>query len=307
MRDVLNGRIFAIVLDCLTAEHTNERIPVKKQLWNPSMDVPVNPQGLMVEQGKGLSLDMVVSRKGSDDDKKRYKSMLPLLQKEISKQVQKMYASRSHAVLIVLQAMDAAGKDSTIRRCFGPLNPQRCRTAGFVEPTRVEKRHDYLWRIHRRAPQRGTITVFNRSHYESVLVEKVKNLCLPDRLEKRYRSINDFERMLVDEGTVILKFYLHISKEYQKARLERRLRKESKRWKFAMSDVKERALWIDYQQAYETAFHRCSTAHAPWYIVPSERRWYRDMVIVSTLLNRLRALDLHFPEPEVSPETVTID
>jgi len=245
------------------------------------------------------------SRMGKDKEKQFFKNSIGVLQTELKAHLEKLYARTEQALLIVLQAMDAAGKDSTIRRCFGHLNPQRCAIARFEAPNNIEKLHDFLWREHQHAPPLGTITVFNRSHYEAVLIERVKKLAPAKRIEQRYQSINDFERMLTQEGTTVLKFYLHVSKDYQKARLLRRLKRADKRWKFDESDVRERAFWADYIHAYEHAFYHCSTDYAPWYIIPAERRWYRDMVITQILINTLRAFQLSFPEPDI-PDDITI-
>ncbi|MBD3391733.1 MAG: polyphosphate kinase 2 family protein [Chitinivibrionales bacterium] len=259
-----------------------------------------------VAPGSGVALDGFQTREGDPAAKADIKAATSVLQKKAAGLLDMLYARRKHAILVVLQAMDAAGKDSTIRRCFGPLNPQRVKTTAFRQPNRHERRHDFLWRIHQHAPARGTIGVFNRSHYEAVLIEKVKDLAPGDVLEKRYEHINDFEQMLVDEGTLVLKFYLHVSKAYQKKRLERRLRRPDKQWKFSRNDIPEREHWREYMDAYEVALGRCSTKNAPWYIVPSERRWYRDFVIVEALVQCLESLDLSYPQPELDVGSITI-
>jgi len=243
---------------------------------------------------------------GQDADKKPFKKYLPKLQKQTREFCERLYAQKEKSLLIVLQAMDAAGKDSTIRRCFGHINPQRCRTVGFKKPTSKENRHDYLWRIHREVPEAGTITIFNRSHYESVLVEKIHKLEKKEKIASRYDSINDFERMLVQEDTVLIKIFLHISKEYQKERLLRRLRRDDKRWKFSTQDVKERALWDEYFHAYESMFFHCSPPETPWYIIPAERRWYRDMVITTIVLEHLRRIDPQFPQVDIREKDVDL-
>jgi PPK2 family polyphosphate:nucleotide phosphotransferase len=196
---------------------------------------------------------------------------------------------------MVLQAMDTGGKDSTIRHVFDGVNPQGVKVANFKRPTREELAHDYLWRIHRHTPARGKIVVFNRSHYEDVLVVRVHNLVPPEIWKRRYDHINAFERMLVDEGTTILKFYLHISKEEQRERLQARLDRPHKRWKFNRGDLKERALWDDYMAAYEAMLSKTSTDWAPWYIIPSDRKWYRNLVIATILVQTLQGLDMQYP------------
>ncbi len=250
-----------------------------------------------------VSLVRIPGRAGEDHDKAAAKEAVKGLTARMAQLQEILHASRSHAVLIVLQAMDAAGKDSTIRRCFGALNPQRCTTASFKQPTGREKRHDFLWRVHRKIPGRGTIGIFNRSHYEDVLVARVDGLVSRETWEKRYEHINRFERLLADESTVILKFYLHVSKDYQKRRLLRRLRRPDKRWKFNAADLEERKRWDDYMRAYEDLFSRCAAEWAPWYIIPSERRWYRDALICTVVTRTLERLNLRLPEPDIDPSS----
>jgi PPK2 family polyphosphate:nucleotide phosphotransferase len=217
-----------------------------------------------------------------------------------------LYAESRHALLVVLQAMDAGGKDSTIRHVFGPINPQGCAVKSFKVPTPRERSQDFLWRIHQHAPAFGYIGVFNRSHYEDVVVARVKGLVEQSRCERRYDHINNFEQMLVDEGTVIRKLYLHISKEYQKKRLWRRLERPDKHWKFHAGDLAERERWDDYRVAYETALSRCSTEAAPWYVIPSETRWYRNLLVASLLVETLEALDMKYPKPDFDPDRIEI-
>jgi PPK2 family polyphosphate:nucleotide phosphotransferase len=250
-----------------------------------------------VEPGAGLRLSRVPSRVGQPHEKNTAKEKTIRLQQRMLELQELLYAQGTRAVLIVLQAMDAAGKDSTIRRCFGPLNPHRCATAGFKQPTHVEQAHDFLWRIHQRVPPRGTIGIFNRSHYEDILVPRVKTGMDKQARERRYGHINAFERLLTDEGTVIVKFYLHVSKDYQRQRLLRRLHREDKRWKFQPCDLEERKRWDDYIAAYEEILEHCSTGQAPWYVVPSERRWYRDLVIATVLTRTLETMNPRLPVP----------
>src|ERR1700683_361312 len=192
--------------------------------------------------------------------------------KKLSELQNLLYAESKHALLIVFQAMDAGGKDGAIAHVFSGVNPQGCDVTSFKTPSTLEKSHDFLWRIHAAVPRRGMIGIFNRSHYESVLVERVKNL-VPEKVwSKRYDSINDFDKMLAQEGVVILKFFLHISKDEQKRRLKDRLTDPDKNWKFSANDLAERKFWDDYQSAFEDLLGRCSTKHAPWVIVPSDRK-----------------------------------
>jgi PPK2 family polyphosphate:nucleotide phosphotransferase len=235
------------------------------------------------------------------------RALLKRLTRRLDELQEVLYAQSEHAMLVVMQAMDAGGKDSTIRKVFGPLNPQGVRVAGFKAPTPIELAHDFLWRIHARTPRRGMIRVFNRSHYEDVLIARVKRLVDERRWRRRYDHIIAFERMLADEGTSIVKFFLHISSDYQKRRFERRLDRPDKHWKFNPGDLKDRARWDDYQQAYAEAIGRTTTDHAPWYIVPAERKWYRCLVVAQALVDRLESLDLAYPEPTFDPSDIRIE
>jgi PPK2 family polyphosphate:nucleotide phosphotransferase len=210
-----------------------------------------------------------------------------------------LYAEHKHKLLIVLQGMDTSGKDGTIRHVFQGANPQGVRVARFQQPTPEELDHDYLWRIHPHTPGRGMIVIFNRSHYEDVLIVRVHQLVPPGVWKKRYQQICDFERMLVEEGTTILKFFLHISREEQKKRLLQRLEDPRKRWKFSMTDVKERELWPKYVKAYEDALEMTSTEWAPWHIVPANRKWYRNLVVSTAIVEALEALKMDFPKVSV--------
>jgi len=213
---------------------------------------------------------------------------------------ERLYAEEEQAVLVVLQGTDAAGKDSTVKHVFRETNPQGCRVYAFRQPSDEETAHDFLWRYHPHAPAAGMIHVFNRSHYEDVLVVRVRNLAPEALWRSRYDSINDFERMLVREGTTIVKFFLHISKDEQARKFEERLEREDKHWKFSASDIKERRRWDDYEHAYEDALTHTSTPWAPWYMVPSDHRWYRNLVVARVVLSTLEALDPTYPpaDPE---------
>ncbi len=220
---------------------------------------------------------------------------------------EKLYAEGQRALLVVLQAMDAGGKDGTIRHVMGGLNPQGCEVSCFKVPTHEELAHDFLWRIHRRTPARGHIGVFNRSHYEDVLVVRVHNL-VPEKLwQARYEQINAFEKLLSDSGTRVLKFFLHISKEEQKERLQARITNPDKHWKLSDADAKERLLWDDYRRAYEDALSRCNTEWAPWYIIPADRKWYRNMVVADIIAGALRQMDPQWPEPKVDVSKLVIE
>lgn len=199
-----------------------------------------------------------------------------------------LYASQETSVLIVLQGLDSAGKDGTIDHIFRGLNPQSCHVASFKVPTPLECNHDFLWRIHAAAPQKGTIKIFNRSHYEDVLVVRVHNI-VPEKIwRKRYDEINAFERLLTDNGTIILKFFLHISKDEQKERLLQREADPAKSWKLSVQDWKERELWDQYQAAYEDVLNICSKPHAPWIVTPANHKWFRNLAVAEAIVESLR-------------------
>ncbi len=218
-----------------------------------------------------------------------------------------LFAEGKRKVLIVLQAMDTGGKDGVIRWVFDRVNPQGVKVASFKAPTPEELSHDYLWRIHKHTPGKGEMVIFNRSHYEDVLVVRVRNLVQPEVWGRRYAHINDFERMLVEEGTTILKFFLHISKDEQKTRLQARLDEPEKRWKFNVGDLGARALWDDYMRAYETVLSATSTEWAPWYIVPANRKWYRNLVISDVLIETLEGFKMQYPQPTDNLDEVVIE
>ncbi len=223
-------------------------------------------------------------------------------EKETKKNLEKLddlqevlYAGGEHALLIVFQAIDAGGKDGAIEHVFSGVNPQGCSVTSFKVPTELEKSHDFLWRIHAACPRKGMIGIFNRSHYESVIVERVKELTPPAVWSRRYDHINHFEEMLADEGTTIVKFFLHISKDEQKRRFQDRLDEPDKHWKFSKADLAERASWDAYQDAFAAMLGKCSTTFAPWYVVPANHKWYRNWVLSDTIVRTLEGLDLKYP------------
>ena len=239
--------------------------------------------------------------------KKEGRKRLLELNEQLEELQELLYAEQKHKVLIVLQATDTGGKDGTIRHVFEGVNPQGVRVAGFKKPTPEELAHDYLWRVHKQVPGKGEIVIFNRSHYEDVLVVRVHSLVPEDVWSKRYDQINDFERMLADEGTTILKFFLHIDLEEQKERLQARLDEPHKHWKFNPADLEERKLWPQYMQAYEEALSRTSTSYAPWYVVPANRKWYRNLVVGTVIVETLAGLNMQYPEPGFDPAEITIE
>jgi PPK2 family polyphosphate:nucleotide phosphotransferase len=230
-------------------------------------------------------------------EKKEAKKTTKGFREELINLQRLLYAEQKQKILIILQAMDGGGKDGTIRSIFQGVNPQGVRVAGFKVPTPEEIGHDYLWRIHKQTPKRGEIVIFNRSHYEDVLVVRVHQLVPEKAWRKRYEHIRDFENTLADEGTTILKFFLHISKKEQKERFIERIEISEKQWKFNPKDIDERKLWDDYMRAYEDALIKTSTARAPWYVIPANRNWYRDYVIIKIITETLKKLKMTYPKP----------
>ena len=218
-----------------------------------------------------------------------------------------LYAEKKHKLLVVLQAMDAGGKDSTIRHVFDGVNPQGVKVASFKKPTDKELAHDYLWRVHRHTPARGEIAIFNRSHYEDVLVVRVENLIPEERWRRRYRQIREFERMLAEEGVTIRKFFLHISKDEQKERFQDRLDQPHKNWKFSVGDLAVRAKWDQYHEAFEEALTETNTAEAPWTIVPANRKWIRNLIVSRVMIEALEGLNMEWPEPEDGIDQLVIE
>jgi len=233
---------------------------------------------------------------GFDGDKKDGEKEIDAILGKLDPLQEVLYAEHKHKFLIVLQGMDTAGKDGTIRRVFEGVNPEGVRVAHFGVPSNEELDHDYLWRAHKQVPGKGEIVLFNRSHYESVLVERVHGLVPESVWSKRYQQLVDFERMLNDEGTIIVKFFLHIDKKEQAKRFQDRLKDPTKHWKFSYLDYNERSYWNDYMHAYEEALERTSTEFAPWYVVPSNHPWFRDLVVSEVVVDVLESLRMHYPK-----------
>ena len=210
-----------------------------------------------------------------------------------------LYAEGRRSLLICLQAMDTGGKDGVINHVLGAMNPQGCRVAHFRRPSAEEAAHDFLWRAHRAAPARGEVVIFNRSHKEDVLVTRVHELVPKAVWSARYERINEFERTLAEAGTLILKFYLHISSDEQLERFKARLDDPTKHWKISEADYTERPFWSQYQRAYEEVLWRCSTEFAPWYVIPANHKWFRDLTVARIVVEGLEAMNLHYPEPDV--------
>ncbi len=254
-----------------------------------------------IAPGSSVSLDSLPTRStdGAPGGKKATKAALTELTQQISDLQERLWAEHKQSLLVVLQAMDTAGKDSTTRAVFSGVNPQGVKVASFKAPTSTELDHDFLWRIHQTAPARGGIVVFNRSHYEDVLVVRVKDLAPEPVWRERYGLINAFEDQLRHGGTTVIKFFLHISKHEQAERLQARLDEPTKLWKFSANDLTERARWDNYQRAYQEAIEQTSTKHAPWYIIPSDRKWYRNWAVGKVIADTLEGLDPQYPEPTV--------
>jgi PPK2 family polyphosphate:nucleotide phosphotransferase len=262
----------------------------------------------LARPGKKLKLSHFdTADTGSFKDKDDAKPAIAKNLRKLKKLQELLYADSKHAVLIVMQAMDTGGKDGAIEHVFSGVNPQGCQVTSFKQPTPTELAHDFLWRIHTAMPRKGMIGIFNRSHYESVLVERVHELVPKQVWSTRYQTINHFEHLLAKEGTTIIKFFLHISKDEQKRRLQARLDDPKKHWKFDPNDLKERKRWDDYTEAYQDAVEKCSTDYAPWYIVPADHKWFRNWVLSDTIVRTLQHLKLKYPPPAQGVEGLKVD
>ena len=223
-------------------------------------------------------------------------------------QLQKvLYAQGKHKILIVIQAMDTGGKDGCVRKVFSRVDPQGIKVTSYKGPSEKELAHDFLWRIHQNVPAKGEIAIFNRSHYEDIVAVRVKGLAPQEVWEKRYKHIIDFEQMLVDEGTTILKFFLNISKEEQRKRLQSRLDRSEKHWKFHPDDLADRARWEDFMEAYEDVLERTSTPRAPWFVIPADFKWYRNMCVSQIVTHALEGLNLEYPKVQWDPSEVVVE
>lgn len=257
-------------------------------------------QEYRVEPGQKIDLETIdASAKPAEVDRDHAEHEFASLTERLRDLQHLMYAEGKRSLLVVLQGRDAAGKDGTIRRVFGPMNPQGCRVTSFKVPSNEELAHDFLWRCHKVAPRRGQIAIFNRSHYEDVLVVRVHDLVPESVWSKRYDHINAFERLLADNGTMILKFYLHIDRREQLERFAKRIDNPKKNWKISEADYSERPYWDGYSRAFEDALSKCSTEYAPWYVIPANRKWFRNLVIAEIVADAMERLRMRFPEPSV--------
>jgi PPK2 family polyphosphate:nucleotide phosphotransferase len=258
-----------------------------------------------VEPGTKIDLDEFdASAKPAGLDREHAEHEFASLTKRLRDLQHLMYAEGKRSLLVVLQGRDAAGKDGTIRRVFGPMNPQGCRVTSFKVPSKEELAHDFLWRCHKVAPRRGQIAIFNRSHYEDVLVVRVHDLVPESVWSKRYDHINAFERLLADNDTIILKFYLHIDRQEQLERFAKRIDNPKKNWKISGADYSERPYWDSYSRAFEDALSKCSTEYAPWYVIPANRKWFRNLVIAEIVADAMERLQMCFPTPSVDMDEI---
>jgi PPK2 family polyphosphate:nucleotide phosphotransferase len=264
---------------------------------------PVSALYRVEPQTKVRLADQDPADTGTYEDADEAREELAHLVEQIADLQARLYAEDERSLLVVLQGIDAAGKDSSVKHVFRGTNPQGVRVYSFKQPSTEEAAHDFLWRYHQHTPEKGMIHVFNRSHYEDVLVVRVKGLVPEERWRSRYDSINDFERMLAREGTTIVKFFLHISRDAQMDRFRERLEREDKHYKFSANDVRERRNWDAYQEAYEEALNHTSTDWAPWYMVPSDHKWYRNLVVARTVATVLEEMGPRWPEPEEDLES----
>jgi PPK2 family polyphosphate:nucleotide phosphotransferase len=259
--------------------------------------------GSKVDLGKIDTDDRDLFKNGGKDESVE---AFDKLQEELQHLQKLLYAQNKHRILVVMQAMDTGGKDGCIKHVFSRIDPQGIHVRSFKNPDEEELSRDFLWRVHKKVPRDGELVIFNRSHYEDIIAVKVKKL-FPDKVWKqRYRHIVEFERMLAEEGTTIVKIYLHISKDEQKERLESRLVNPDKHWKFNPDDLKDRALWSDFMETYEELLSRTSAENAPWYVVPANRKWYRNLVVARIMVDTLKKLDMKFPEIDWDPSEMVV-
>tara|TARA_B100000378_G_scaffold240901_1_gene209448 strand:+ start:665 stop:1498 length:834 start_codon:yes stop_codon:yes gene_type:complete len=260
---------------------------------------------LAIEPGSAVSLaDINPEQDGGIESKEEGKEKLSGILDEITPLQEMLYAEKKHALLIVLQGIDAAGKDGVCWHVIRAMNPQGTYVASFKQPTEVEKAHDFLWRVHQRVPAMGQVAVFNRSHYEDVLVARVHNLVSKQVWSKRYHEINNFEEFLTENGVTIVKFFLYISKDEQLERFEKRLEDKDRQWKISLSDYAERDHWDEYIEAYEAMLSHCSTAHAPWYVIPANRKWFRNLAAADIIHRTMLDMQIESPRPTVDIDEI---
>jgi PPK2 family polyphosphate:nucleotide phosphotransferase len=273
----------------------------------PTVDLPIASEAMnycksfQILPGAHVKLNNYESAfKGKHEQKAAALVRIESLRYALDQLQFRLYAEKKRSLLICLQAPDAGGKDGVVRHVIGAMNPQGCRVHGFKQPTPIELEHDFLWRIEQQAPRRGEVVIFNRSQYEDVLVVRVHDLVPKKIWSARYEEINDFEKRLVDNGTHILKFFLHVSKEEQLKRFKKRLDDPDRRWKISEADYAERKFWDAYEAAYEDVLTKCSTEHAPWFVIPSDHKWFRNLAISNIIVDTMRDLGIEVPKPTVN-------
>ncbi len=272
-------------------------------------DIPLSEHPFRVKPGQSVDLSQWPT---TDEDlfpvsKPNGQDLFKQMSLQIDELQTQFYAEGKRRLLVVFQAMDTGGKDGTIRSVFEKMDPQGVRSAAFKKPSSLELAHDYLWRIHQEVPQNGEVVIFNRSHYEDILAVRVRELCPESVWRKRFDHIANFEQMLADEGTTIVKIFLHISRDEQKERLQSRLDEPEKHWKFNPADLEDRALWPKFMAAYEDVFSKTSTESAPWYIIPADRKWYRNLIVGDIIIKTMAGLGMSYPEIDFDPAAIKIE
>jgi PPK2 family polyphosphate:nucleotide phosphotransferase len=296
------------------ADSSAKKLDGKLVRWNKSrhgqhMEIPDFSSRYLIKPGMKLDLskcDPDEKKLIQPDMKHSGERKFEKLRDEIQLLQKVLYAQGKHRILIILQAMDTGGKDGCVKHVFSRVDPQGIFVKAFKKPSEEDLSHDFLWRIHPHVPGNGQIVIFNRSHYEDVIAVRVKKLCPEAMWQKRFKHIVDFEKMLVDEGTTIIKIFLNISKEEQKKRLESRLIMPDKHWKLNPDDLQDRAKWGEFMHAYEDMITKTSTTEAPWYVVPANRKWFRNYVVAQLVVDHLRSLKMTFPKPDWDPKTIRV-
>lgn len=284
---------------------------VKRKYFSDKIFMPVSGalERYEVKPGAKLHLKDIDSGEktlfegGNKDD---FEPQFDELQDELQELQKRLYAQNKHRILVVMQAMDTGGKDGCIKHVFSRIDPQGIHVRSFKKPSEAELAHDFLWRIHSQVPSTGQFVIFNRSHYEDIIAVRVKKLFPDEVWKRRQRHVVEFERMLAEEGTTIVKIFLHISKEEQKRRLEARIENPAKHWKFNPDDLADRARWNEFMVAYEEVISKTSTEHAPWYVVPADRKWYRNLCVARIMLDTLKKLNMEFPAIDWDPKAIKI-
>lgn len=274
------------------------------------MPVSETVERYWVKPGAKLSLGKIDSNEKTlfqNLGKEEFEPQFNELQLELQQLQKRLYAQNKHRILVVMQAMDTGGKDGCIKHVFSRIDPQGVRVCSFKKPSEVELAHDFLWRVHAEVPPNGQMVIFNRSHYEDIIAVRVKKIFPDEVWKRRQRHVVDFERMLAEEGTTIVKIFLHISKEEQKRRLEARLLNSAKHWKVNPDDLVDRANWSEFMTAYEDVISKTSTDFAPWYVIPADRKWYRNLCVARIMLDTLKKLNMEFPAINWDPATIKIE